>query len=61
MKEKRFEVVFSLGTMGEGRFRVDRGTGVNCLQACSGDAGGLTPRLDREGKPVISPVKPYHG
>ena len=61
MKEKRFEVVFSQGTMDVVRILVDQVTGVNYLQACNGYAGGLTTLLDREGKPVISPVKPYHG
>ena len=35
---------------------VDRQTGVNYLFQTSGNAGGLTPLLDREGKPVISTV-----
>ena len=61
MKEKRFEVVFSQGTMDVVRILVDQVTGVNYLQVCNGYAGGLTPLLAREGKPVISPVKPYHG
>ncbi|MFR2562330.1 MAG: DUF6440 family protein [Anaeromassilibacillus sp.] len=43
------------------RILVDQVTGVNYLQVCNGYAGGLTPLLDREGQPVISPVKPYHG
>jgi hypothetical protein len=36
---------------------VDRETGVNYLYHVSGYSGGLTPLLDREGKPVISPVR----
>ena len=35
---------------------VDKDTGVNYLYHVSGYSGGLTPLLDREGKPVISPV-----
>ena len=35
---------------------VDRQTGVNYLWTESGYAGGLTVLLDREGKPVITPV-----
>ena len=61
MKEKRFEVVFSQGTMDVVRILVDQVNGVNYLQACNGYAGGLTPLLDSEGKPVISQVTPYHG
>ncbi|MBR4858309.1 MAG: xylan 1,4-beta-xylosidase [Clostridia bacterium] len=54
-KEKRFEKVYSqdLGTM---MILVDKETGVNYLFASSGYAGGLTPLLDREGKPVITPI-----
>ena len=33
---------------------VDKVTGVNYLFVQSGNAGGLTPLLDRDGKPVIS-------
>lgn len=35
---------------------VDRETGVNYVFRASGYAGGLTPLLDREGKPVVSMV-----
>ena len=38
---------------------VDKKTGVNYLFTQSGYAGGLTPLLDREGKPVITPISPY--
>ena len=54
-KEKRFEKTYSqsLGTV---EIWVDTETGVNYLFRQSGYAGGLTPLLDREGKPVITPV-----
>lgn len=35
---------------------VDKETGVNDLFHASGNAGGLTPLLDRDGKPVVSPL-----
>ena len=35
---------------------VDRETGVNYIYSSSGYSGGLTPLLDREGKPVVTPV-----
>ena len=38
---------------------VDKKTGVNYLFTQNGYAGGLTPLLDREGKPVITPISPY--
>jgi hypothetical protein len=37
---------------------VDKKTGVNYMFVHSGHAGGLTPLLDREGKPVITQI-PY--
>ena len=35
---------------------VDKETGVNYLFSCSGYAGGMTPLLNRDGTPVITPV-----
>ena len=35
---------------------VDRLTGVNYLFASSGYAGGLTPLLNRDGTPIVTPV-----
>ena len=35
---------------------VDRETGVNYLFFQAASAGGLTPLLDREGKPIITTV-----
>ncbi len=51
-KKDRFEKVYAQGTLTV----VDRETGVNYLYHMDGYSGGLTPLLDREGKPVISPV-----
>ena len=42
--------------MGNKMILVDRQTGVNYLFVAYGYAGGLTPLLDREGKPVVSPL-----
>ena len=55
-KEKRFEKVYSQGGMSFTEIWVDKETGVNYLYHASGYAGGLTPLLDSEGKPVISPI-----
>lgn len=52
--EKRFEVIYTQGIADVIRILVDRETGVNYLQSISGNAGGLTPLLTREGKPVIT-------
>ena len=35
---------------------VDRQTGVNYLFTQNGHAGGLTVLVDREGKPLVTPV-----
>ena len=35
---------------------VDRKTGVNYLFSSYGNAGGLTVLVDREGKPIITPI-----
>ena len=56
-KEKdRFEKVYSQGAMNVMEIWVDKETGVNYVFHASGYAGGMTPLLDRDGKPVISPV-----
>ena len=57
MAEKRFEKVYSQGTLTTAEVYVDKETGVNYLFMPSGYAGGLTPLLGRDGKPVISPVE----
>lgn len=36
---------------------VDKETGVNYLWVHEGYAGGLTPLLDADGKPVVTPLK----
>ena len=55
-KEQRFERIYSQGTLTITEIWVDRETGVNYVFQTSGNAGGMTPLLDREGKPVISPI-----
>ena len=35
----------------------DKETGVNYLFRADGYAGGMMPLLDRDGKPVISPIE----
>ena len=55
-KDQRFEKVYSQGTMTTMEIWVDKETGVTYVFHASGYAGGMTPLLDRDGKPVISPV-----
>ncbi len=52
--EKRFEKVYSQSGMTVMEIWVDKETGVNYLFHASGYAGGMTPLLDRDGKPVVS-------
>ena len=54
-KDKRFEKIYSQGA-GSTQIWVDKETGVNYLFVQSGYAGGLTPLLDKNGKPVVFPV-----
>lgn len=56
MKEKRFEAIYSQGTIDVQRILVDTQTGVHYLQTSWGYAGGLTPLLGRDGKPVVGAV-----
>ena len=54
-KEDRFVKVHS-EAMGGRIILVDKVTGVNYLFVQNGYAGGLTPLLDREGKPIITSI-----
>lgn len=57
-KDKRFIVTEKEGSEFTNFMQVivDKKTGVNYLWIKSGYSGGLTPLLDREGKPVITRV-----
>lgn len=55
-KDDRFVKTYGQGTLNITEIWVDRETGVNYVFHASGNAGGLTPLLDREGKPVITAV-----
>ena len=55
-KNDRFEKVYSQGQINVTEILVDKETGVNYVFHTSGNAGGMTPLLDREGKPVVSPA-----
>ena len=54
--EKRFEKIYRQGSMSVIEIWVDKQTGVNYIFRQSGYAGGITPLLDREGKPVVTPI-----
>ncbi len=57
-EEKRFIITDKQGVFTSPccKVIVDRETGVNYLWMESGYAGGLTPLLNRDGKPVVSPL-----
>ncbi len=58
-KDKRFIVTERCGgglTTPYMQVIVDKNTGVNYIFAAAGNAGGLTPLLDRDGRPVITAV-----
>ena len=55
---KRFEKIYSQGTLECTEILVDKETGVQYLFHYSGVAAGLTVLVDREGKPSIyEPLK----
>ena len=56
MEKDRFVKIYNQGALNITEIWVDRETGVNYVFHASGNAGGLTPLLDREGKPVVSSV-----
>ena len=58
-KEKRFITTYSHGggfTAPATYILVDKETGVNYLYASGSYGGGVTPLLNRDGTPVITPV-----
>ena len=51
---QRFERVYIQGKMSSTEIWVDKETGVNYLYHACGYSGGLTPLLDRDGKPIVT-------
>lgn len=54
MAKERFKRIYSQGALNVNEIWVDVKTGVNYLYHAAGYSGGLTPLLDKEGKPIIS-------
>ena len=54
--DNRFEKVYSQGTINTTEIWVDKKTGVNYMYHAAGYGAGLTPLLDRDGKPVVSVI-----
>lgn len=53
-KENRFVKTYSQGAFDTMEIWVDKETGVNYLFHWNGSAGGMTPLLDAEGKPIVT-------
>ena len=51
---KRFERIYQQSTMTSMEIWVDKATGAQYLFRQSGNAGGMTPLLDKDGKPTIN-------
>lgn len=56
-ENNRFEQVYVQGKLTSMEIWVDKETGVNYLFRQSGYAAGLTVLLDKDGKPVVTPVE----
>ena len=54
MRNNRFEKIYTQGKLSVVEILVDKETGVHYLFCAEGYAGGLTPLLDRDGKPIVS-------
>ncbi|TCL55934.1 hypothetical protein EDD76_11370 [Kineothrix alysoides] len=55
-KNDRFEKIYSQGALTKTEIWVDKETGVNYMFHEDGYAGGLTPLLDRDGKPIVTSI-----
>ncbi|MCI8536247.1 MAG: xylan 1,4-beta-xylosidase [Hungatella sp.] len=55
-KNERFEKIYSQGAVNIMEIWIDKETGVNYVFHASGYSGGMTPLLDKDGKPIISPI-----
>lgn len=52
---ERFKKIYQQGAMNVVEIWVDKETGVNYVFHKCANAGGFTPLLDKEGKPIITP------
>lgn len=56
MADERFVKTYSQGVVNVTEIWVDTKTGVNYVFHAGGEAGGLTPLLNEDGKPVVTLV-----
>lgn len=59
MEHSRFPITEQEGTVRGTYVLVDQETGVNYLFVKFGNAGGLTPLLNRDGTPVVTEPLPH--
>ncbi|GGI17527.1 DUF6440 family protein [Gottfriedia solisilvae] len=55
--EKRFKVIYKEGKLTGNKILEDRETGIQYLFSWDGYAGGITPLLDKDGKPLVNSNK----
>lgn len=53
--KKRFKKIYTQGSVNGMEIWLDRETGVQYLYHFHGSGGGITPLLDSDGKPVVTP------
>ena len=56
-EENRFEKIYEQGKLAPIEIWVDKETGVHYLYRQNGYSGGLTVLLDKDGKPVVTPIE----
>lgn len=57
MADKIFEKTYSQGVLSTMEVWVDQDTGVNYIVVSNGQGVAITPRLGRDGKPLITAVE----
>ena len=56
-ESERFIKAYSQGKITSTEIWVDKETGVNYLYHAAGYSGGLTVLVDKDGKPIITPIQ----
>ena len=57
MAEKLFETTYRQGVFGTTEIMVDQETGVSYIVVSNGQGISITPRLGRDGKPIITTIE----
>ena len=56
-EKERFVKTYTQGILNIIEIWVDTETGVNYMFRSAGEAGGLTPLLDKDGKPIVTLIE----